>query len=139
MATTGWNTLSATGRSCLRVSCFGTGFPQPAFSAARLGTPGGADAPAALAGAASSSLTTFDIGPFLLPGTNLITVTGANGLGCGAGAYSCNPAGVVFGGSLSFQSDPLTKDQCKDGGWETFGFSNQGQCVRFVETGKDSR
>ena len=32
-----------------------------------------------------------------------------------------------------------SKDQCKDGGWESFGFSNQGQCVRFVETGEDSR
>ena len=92
------------------------------------------------AGAASSSLTTFDIGPFLVPGTNVITVQGANGnFGCGAGAYSCNPAGVVFGGSLSFQTSPGTKDECKDGGWENFGFSNQGQCVRFVETGKDSR
>lgn len=35
--------------------------------------------------------------------------------------------------------DPATKDECKDGGWEAFGFRNQGQCVRFVETGKDSR
>jgi hypothetical protein len=32
-----------------------------------------------------------------------------------------------------------SKDQCKNGGWEDFGFRNQGQCVRFVETGKDSR
>ena len=35
--------------------------------------------------------------------------------------------------------DPTTKDDCKNGGWEQFGFRNQGQCVRFVETGKDSR
>lgn len=35
--------------------------------------------------------------------------------------------------------DPTTKDECKNGGWEQFGFRNQGQCVRFVETGKDSR
>jgi hypothetical protein len=34
---------------------------------------------------------------------------------------------------------PTNKDQCKDGGWEALGFKNQGQCVRFVETGKDSR
>jgi hypothetical protein len=95
---------------------------------------------AALAGAASSSLHTFDIGPFLVPGTNVITVQGANGnFGCGSGPYSCNPAGVVFGGSLSFQADPATKDECKNGGWVIFGFENQGQCIRFVETGKDSR
>jgi len=29
--------------------------------------------------------------------------------------------------------------QCKNGGWESLGFRNQGQCMRFVETGKDSR
>ena len=31
------------------------------------------------------------------------------------------------------------KDQCKSGEWEALGFANQGQCVRYVETGKDSR
>ena len=90
--------------------------------------------------AASSSLKTFDIGPFLVPGTNVITVEGANGnFGCGSGPYSCNPAGVVFGGSLNFQGNPATKDECKNGGWVIFAFENQGQCVRFIETGKDSR
>lgn len=34
---------------------------------------------------------------------------------------------------------PTTKSQCAQGGWVTYGFSNQGQCVRFVETNKDSR
>lgn len=36
-------------------------------------------------------------------------------------------------------SAPTEKNQCKKGGWEEFGFKNQGQCVRFFETGKDSR
>lgn len=36
-------------------------------------------------------------------------------------------------------ADPETKDECMKGGWIDFGFPNQGQCVRFVETGKDSR
>jgi hypothetical protein len=31
------------------------------------------------------------------------------------------------------------KDQCMDGQWQDMGFKNQGQCVRYVETGKDSR
>jgi hypothetical protein len=31
------------------------------------------------------------------------------------------------------------KDVCKNGGWEDLGFKNQGQCIRFVNTGKDSR
>ena len=35
--------------------------------------------------------------------------------------------------------DPADKDVCKKGGWEAFGFRNQGQCVRYIETGKDSR
>lgn len=33
----------------------------------------------------------------------------------------------------------LTKEMCKDGGWEELGFSNQGQCISFVNTGQDSR
>jgi hypothetical protein len=46
------------------------------------------------------------------------------------------PTGLV----MRFESaNPTTKDDCKDGNWENFGFKNQGQCVRFVETGKDDR
>jgi hypothetical protein len=31
---------------------------------------------------------------------------------------------------------PTTKDECKDGGWQSFGvFKNQGDCVSFVATG----
>ncbi len=31
---------------------------------------------------------------------------------------------------------PVAKDQCKNGGWETYGvFKNQGDCVSFVATG----
>lgn len=32
-----------------------------------------------------------------------------------------------------------SRDQCKDGYWEEAGFKNQGQCLRFVNTGTDSR
>ena len=35
--------------------------------------------------------------------------------------------------------DPQDKLECKQGGWADFGFRNQGQCIRFVETGEDSR
>jgi hypothetical protein len=35
--------------------------------------------------------------------------------------------------------DAQTKAECKKNGWQTYGFRNQGQCVRFIETGKDSR
>ena len=35
--------------------------------------------------------------------------------------------------------DPVSKDECMNGAWADFNFRNQGQCVRFIETGKDSR
>jgi len=35
--------------------------------------------------------------------------------------------------------DPTSKADCKQGGWDEYGFKNQGQCIRFVNTGKDSR
>jgi hypothetical protein len=35
--------------------------------------------------------------------------------------------------------DPQSKDECMKGGWTEFDFRNQGQCVRFIETGVDSR
>lgn len=34
---------------------------------------------------------------------------------------------------------PITKDMCKKDGWAELGFSNQGRCIQFVNTGKDSR
>ena len=36
-------------------------------------------------------------------------------------------------------ASPARTDQCKMNGWTAFGFSNQGQCIRFVNTGQDSR
>ena len=35
--------------------------------------------------------------------------------------------------------EPVSHEDCFKGGWSEFGFRNQGQCVRFVETGVDSR
>jgi len=34
---------------------------------------------------------------------------------------------------------PEAKDECKQGGYAAFGFRNQGQCIRYVNTGQDSR
>lgn len=34
---------------------------------------------------------------------------------------------------------PTLKDECFRGGWKAFGFKNEGQCVKYVETGKDTR
>lgn len=38
-----------------------------------------------------------------------------------------------------FEPGPTVKSDCKKGGWEDFGFKNQGQCIKYVNTGKDSR
>ena len=41
---------------------------------------------------------------------------------------------------MSFLSaDPTVRVDCTEDHWAEFGFRNQGQCVRYVETGKDSR
>jgi hypothetical protein len=99
--------------------------------------------------AAQSACTPFDVTSSLRPGSNDITVNGQNGPrsfspfaltgGCDPSCrYNENPAGVMFGGTLVV-ANPTDKDECKLGGWMAFGFDNQGQCVRFVETGKDSR
>jgi hypothetical protein len=46
---------------------------------------------------------------------------------------------VDFNGTVyDFQLAPTTKDQCKNGGWQTFTnppFKNQGDCVSYVATG----
>lgn len=35
--------------------------------------------------------------------------------------------------------NPVQKSECMRGGFATFGFDNQGRCIQFVNTGKDSR
>ena len=35
--------------------------------------------------------------------------------------------------------DPTTNDHCHNDRWDQFGFSNQDECFRFLETGQDSR
>jgi hypothetical protein len=52
------------------------------------------------------------------------------------GPLGLDPIGVAV---VPASINPTDKSQCKNGGWAAFGFKNQGQCVRFVETGKDSR
>lgn len=37
------------------------------------------------------------------------------------------------------EPQPENRMHCMRGGWEDFGFKNQGRCIQFVETGKDSR
>ena len=49
------------------------------------------------------------------------------------------PAGSFIHSLPPVLTSPSTRDDCKKGGWEGYHFKNQGQCVRFIETGKDSR
>lgn len=37
------------------------------------------------------------------------------------------------------QADPISKQDCKRGGFGAFDFKNQGRCIQFVNTGRDSR
>jgi hypothetical protein len=63
----------------------------------------------------------------MTPGEVLITAT-ARSFNIGQ-----TPSGIA---TVTFVSLPIDKDQCKDGGWKTFGtFKNQGDCVSFVATG----
>ena len=65
------------------------------------------------------------------------TLEGFPGDGC--------PTPLTFYTELQFSGDlvvvdgralPISKDECKKGGWQTFGvFKNQGDCVSFVATG----
>ncbi len=54
----------------------------------------------------------------------------------GSNGDSNNQLGGTFTVDLN---KPYSKEECKFDGWENFGFINQGQCVRFIETGEDSR
>lgn len=45
--------------------------------------------------------------------------------------------GVLNDKFLAFLLTPATSnEQCKDDGWQVFGFKNQGECIQFANTGK---
>jgi len=56
-----------------------------------------------------------------------------------ADALTINSDAYDFEFDAPAPTDPVTKDDCKNGGWADFGFKNQGSCIQFVNTGKDSR
>ena len=88
-------------------------------------------------------------GPFLVhiggltvrPTDGVIFASGGNT----GDIYTLSTAGVLTPlgltglggvGDIAFLPPLTEKDQCKDGGWANFGFKNQGQCIKFVNTGK---
>jgi PKD repeat protein len=68
---------------------------------------------------------------YTTPGTftATLTVTDDEGL--------TNTDEVVI--TVNVVPQPQTDNDCKKGGWESYHFRNQGQCVRYVSTGKDDR
>jgi hypothetical protein len=77
---------------------------------------------------------------------------GEPGFGAALNAYAASVGS--FGWVVSGTDDPnpftnwhevevlgcaIAKEMCKDGGYADFGFRNQGQCIRLVNTGRDSR
>ena len=48
--------------------------------------------------------------------------------------WAVDSGNVTWTVSCAF-ARPTSTEQCKDGGWEAFGFKNQGDCVSFVTTG----
>jgi hypothetical protein len=52
-------------------------------------------------------------------------------------AFPSGETGIDY--SLLVEPTVLTKEICMGGGWEENGFLNLGQCIRFVNTGVDSR
>lgn len=74
-----------------------------------------------------------EVGVVPLDGTTHFSAVILNAYNYGEGTQSYNTywnAGV---------NSPATKVDCKKDAWKASGFKNQGQCVRFIETGKDSR
>lgn len=53
----------------------------------------------------------------------------------GVGGYLDNVTATVAGETTTWDFEvPLqVKDDCKDGGWETYGFTNQGECVSALQ------
>ena len=98
-------------------NCLGPGGPQRGFVRDRDGT-----------------MTLFDF-----PGSLTTSATAINPAGQIVGTYA-DTSSVFHGFLRSRQGAPTTKDECKNGGWETFefprAFKNQGDCIQFVNTGK---
>lgn len=77
---------------------------------------------------------------------------GEPGFGADIGAYATevgsfswviagtdDPNPFTTWNEVDVQTCAITKQMCKKGGFADFGFRNQGQCIRFVNTGRDSR
>lgn len=64
-----------------------------------------------------------------------INVGDTSGNDTGVGGYLDNVTVTVAGETTTwdFEVPAQVKEDCKDGGWETYGFSNQGECVSALQ------
>jgi hypothetical protein len=70
-----------------------------------------------------------------------INVGDATASDVGLEGYLDNVVLSTTSGTTTFDFEPeaQSKDDCKSGGYAAYGFKNQGLCIQFVNTGKDSR
>jgi hypothetical protein len=71
--------------------------------------------------------------------TETVTADGIDHIGLKSAGFSNLWDNLTVDYMIGGPGDPATKNDCKNGGWDTYQFKNQGQCVRFIETHKDSR
>ena len=55
------------------------------------------------------------------------------------GAFDTIFTGAADAFVTKLTNNPTDEEQCRQGRFQRFGFKNQGQCIRFIRTGKDSR
>src|SRR5205807_9428170 len=71
--------------------------------------------------------------------TTTNTVVSSFPIACPTG-IAIGPAPIPIPTPTPQVGPPTSKDQCKNGGWQTFNtprrFKNQGDCIQFVNTGK---
>jgi hypothetical protein len=97
-------------------------------------------------GVQACSSNTFDVFTVssLVPYTATITSPLGNGIDTGESEFDVGgtPGVPALGYSETFASfgvlpKPVTKEDCKSGGYQNYpGYSNQGQCIQYVNTGK---
>lgn len=73
----------------------------------------------------------------LCPVGTFSNISGA--IECTACAVGETTEGIGATFCIPIVNDPISKSDCKNGEWDKYGFKNQRQCIRFVNTGKDSR
>jgi Bacterial Ig-like domain (group 3) len=49
--------------------------------------------------------------------------------------YSADSTHKSRSGSTAVTVEPASKNDCKQAGWQNYGFTNQGQCIKFVRQG----